>query len=160
MNTKVKVTSDEAGNVVVKSLNNPEFGYVKVVQERVIFDDHGFMTKKPVTALINGTIEDLQSMEWKKDQELAGKVVIREQLTPFSKKKPEVDYKIAGKTGVVCTVEGAPIYRKTLYSPLSTTEDTICLHDNRDMIIAKQAELTAAEAIIGSTVSEKPDFKL
>lgn len=157
--TKVKITADAAGNVIIQSLNNENYGYVKVIQEKVIFDDNGFMTKKPVSALINGTMEDLQSMNWVKDQELEGKVVIREQLTPFSKKKPETDFKVAGKTGIICTVNGAPIYRKTLYSTISTTEDTICLHDNKDMIIAKQAELTATETI-GSSNAGKPDFKL
>jgi hypothetical protein len=155
---KVKITADAAGNVIIQSSNNAEYGYVKVIQEKVIFDDNGFMTKKPVSALINGTLDDLQSMNWVKDQELEGKVVIREQLVPFSKKKPETDFKIAGKTGIVCTVKGAPIYRKTLYTTNSTMEDILCLHDNKDMIIAKQAELTAAETI--EPTFSKPDFKL
>lgn len=156
--SKVKIMADATGNVVIQSLNNEDYGYVKVIQEKVIFDDNGFMIKKPISALIRATMEDLLSMNWVKDQEIEGKVVIREQLTPFNKKKPELDLKIAGKTGIVCTIKGEPIYRKTLYSTISTNEDTICLHDNKDKIVAKQAELIASGLI--ELTSGKPDFTL
>jgi len=85
--SKVKIMADATGNVVIQSLNNEDYGYVKVIQEKVIFDDNGFMIKKPISALIRATMEDLLSMNWVKDQEIEGKVVIREQLTPFNKKK-------------------------------------------------------------------------
>lgn len=145
MNSKVVVTADAAGNVVVPSKNNPEYGYIRVEQTKIVFDDNGFMSKKPVSAIINGLVADLQSMGWTKNQELDGKIAIKEQTTAFSKKQPESDYKVAGETGIICTVEGAPIYRKTIYTTNSKMEDVTVAHDNVDAIRTKYAEVLAAK---------------
>jgi hypothetical protein len=40
--------------------------------------------------------------------------------------------KIAGDTGIICSVEGQPIYRKTIYSSASNAEDVLIKHDNVD----------------------------
>lgn len=149
------VSSDATGAVIIKSVNNPEFAYIRIVQEKTIFTDDGFMKRKPVSALIHGTIEDLQSLNWKANQELKGNVIIKESLTPFSKKQPERDYKIAGETGIVCSIDGAPIYRKTTYTTNVALEDTTLQHDNKDAIVAKNAELKAAGLLTPST-----DFSL
>lgn len=160
MKSKTKVVGDAAGIVVVPSQKNAEYGYVLVVQDRIIFDDNGFMSKQPVSAIVKGTIEDLKSMGWKADQELEGKVVIKESLTPFSKKQPESDIKIAGKTEVVCTLKGAPIYRKTVYTTNLLAEDLFVKHDNTEEIVAKQAAMKLAEAgTIGKELPKK-DFSL
>lgn len=158
MNSKVRVTADAAGNVVVPSQNNPEYGYVRVEQDRIIFDDKGFMARKPISAIINGLVADLQSLNWKKGQELDGKIAIKEQLTAFSTKKPEADYKVAGKTEIVCTVAGAPIFRKTIYSANASMEDVTIAHDNIEAIKAKYAEIVAAEK--GSALQPNKDFSL
>jgi hypothetical protein len=51
-------------------------------------------------------------------QELPGTIVIEESLTPFNKKAPERDLKIAGETGIVCRVGDS----------LSTVEQYILQH--------------------------------
>jgi hypothetical protein len=88
MNSKVTVTADAAGNVVVPSMNNPEYGYVRVEQVKTIFDDKGFVARKPISAIINGTVSDLKSLGWTKNQVLDGKIIIKESTTPFSTKNP------------------------------------------------------------------------
>lgn len=159
MESKVRVVADAAGNVIVKSLNSPEFGYIRVVQDRVIFDESGFMSKKPTGAIINGLITDLQSMNWVKDQELTGRVVIKHSLEPFNKKSPERDYKVAGDTGITCCVDGKPIYRKTFYSADPNTLDSpVILHDNKEDIVAKQTEMKAAAK--GSALKPNTEFSL
>ena len=35
MESKVKVTADQAGNVIVKSSKNPEYGHIRVEQIRM-----------------------------------------------------------------------------------------------------------------------------
>jgi hypothetical protein len=158
MKSKVVVTADAAGNVVVPSQNNPEYGYIRVEQTKVIFDDKGFMSKKPISAIINGLVTDLQSLNWKKDQELEGNIVIKEQTTAFSKKQPEADYKVAGKTGIICTIGGLPIYRKTIFTTNSSIEDVTVAHDNVEAIKEKYAQITAAEK--GSALKPNTDFAL
>ena len=112
----VIVMADAAGNVVVPSKNNPEWGHIRVSQERSIFDERGFARYKMISALIPGLLRDLKKFNWKAGQELKGTIIFKESLEPFNKKEPERDYKIAGKTGIVCCYYGAPIYRKTFYN--------------------------------------------
>ena len=80
--------------------------------------------------MIQGHIEDLKSEGYFSGQELSGKIVVLEALTPFNKKNPERDIKQAGNTGIVCTVDGQPIYRKTLYTIISNVTDQLIKHDN------------------------------
>ena len=63
MNSKVKVTADAAGNVIVQSVNNPEFGYIRVEQEKVLFSDSGFMERKVISALVHGQLKDLSFLK-------------------------------------------------------------------------------------------------
>ena len=49
---------------------------------------------------------------------------------------PERDYKIAGKTGIVCCQDGQPIYRKTFYTLNSSAEDVLVSHNNIEDIRA------------------------
>lgn len=150
---KVKVTADAAKNVVVPSKNNPEWGHIRVVQERIIVDDRGFARKKPVSALIPGLIGDLKAFNWKADQEVKGTIIFKEQLVPFNPKDPDRDYKVAGKTGVVCCIDGQPIYRKTFYNADPDAKDVHILddhgnpvsHNNGDAIRAAYAELAEKE---------------
>jgi uncharacterized Ntn-hydrolase superfamily protein len=148
MSAKVKVIANENGAVINQSTNNPEYGYVKIVQVRTLFDDNGFLRAKPVNALIQGRVEELQLAGFYAGQELPGKIVIKESLTAFNDKAPERDLKMAGQTGIVCSFEGQPIYRKTTYSASSNAEDTLVQHDNVD-------ELRAAYETAGSTTAMK-----
>lgn len=154
MNSKVKVTADAAGNVVVPSKNNPDWGHIRVEQERMVTDDRGFARNKKVTALIPGLVVDLKRYGWKAGQEVEGTIIFKEQLKPFNAKEPERDYKIAGKTKVVCCIGGEPIYRKTFYKEDPKAKDIHILdeagnpvtHDNGDAIRAAYKELAEIEA--------------
>ena len=132
MNTKVVVLSDETTGAVVNiSENNPEWGYIRVKQTRILADEKsGFLRAKTVTALMPGLVEDLQAADFYAGQAITGKIVIEEGLTPFNKKSPERDLKVAGKTGIVCRVDGEPIYRRTRFSFNAEAEDTYKQHDN------------------------------
>lgn len=136
MESKVKVAGDEAGNVIVISKNNPEYGTIRVVQDRIVFDESGFARKKSLSALIAGKVSDLRSFGWKSNQELPGKIVVRESLTPFNPKDPDRDFKVAGKSNIVCCLDGEPIYRKTLFTMNENTQDEIIAHNNTDAIRA------------------------
>lgn len=150
MNSKVKVIGDANGVVINQSQNSPEYGYVRVEQVRTLVDDNGFLRRKSVSALIQGTIADLQESGFYAGQELPGNVVVMESMEPFNKKNPERDYKVAGETGILCTVEGAPIFRKTVYTTASNAEDVTIKHDNVEELriaYAKQASAATSSAV-------------
>tara|TARA_B110000503_G_C7081077_1_gene385171 strand:+ start:632 stop:1126 length:495 start_codon:yes stop_codon:yes gene_type:complete len=134
MNSKVKVTADAVGNVVIPSKNNAAWGHIRVEQERIVIDERGFARKKRVSALIPGLINDLKSFDWKVGQELKGNIIFKEQCTPFNPRDPERDYKIAGRTGIVCCIFGEPIYRKTFYNTNPEAQDVQILDENKNPI--------------------------
>lgn len=131
---KVKIVPDEFGNVIRVSNKDPKYGHVRVTQTRILFSDSGWINKKPVSALIHGTIEDLKEMGIENLTELDGKITIKEQLEPFNTADPERDYKIAGSTGIICCSYGQPIYRKTFYKADAEAEDVFVSHTNGDDI--------------------------
>ena len=136
MNSKVFVQADETGAVINVSENNSEYGYVRVQQTRTMIDDNGFVRRKSITALMPGTIEDLEAMNLYGCQALDGKIVIEESLEPFNKEMPERDLKIAGETGIICTYAGLPIYRRTKFSFDVSSPDILIKHDNGDELRA------------------------
>ena len=94
-----------------------------------------------------GKAEDLSSLGYFKGQALAGKIVIRESLEPFNTENPEKDYKIAGKSGVICCQDGQPIYRKCFYTTNEAEGDILIAHNNTESI--REAMLTAEETVSG-----------
>lgn len=132
MQNKVQIVPDELGNVIRMS-NNPEFGYVRLSQ-----DSHkvtnGFVKRIPLTTLLHGELESLRSMDIQNKTELSGKIIVKEQLTPFSTDNSDRDYKIAGNTGIICCVHGEPIYRKTFFTEDVTAENILLDHTNGDAI--------------------------
>jgi len=86
MNTKVIVLADDATKSVINLSKNPEFGYIRVKQTRFLTDEKtGFLTARPITALVTAPIDDLKEAAFYEGQELKGKIVIEESLTPFNK---------------------------------------------------------------------------
>lgn len=152
MNSKVKVTADEAGNVVIVSKNNPEWAHIRVEQSRIVIDDNGFARKRVISALVHGTVEDLKSFGWTKGVELPGRIVFKESLEPFNAAQPERDYKIAGKTGIVCCQDAQPIYRKTFYTLNTSAEDVSVAHNNIEDIRAAYA--TSVDAEVDGNVAD------
>ena len=131
MNSKITVLADEAtGTVVNVSQNNPDYGYIRVQQIRTMIDDNGFLRRKPVSALIPGTVDELKATGFFANQQLDGKIVVEESLEPFNDKEPTRDLKVAGETGIVCSLGGLPIYRRTKMSFDGTSADTLVKHDN------------------------------
>lgn len=130
MQSKVNVCADDMGNVINQSKNNSEYGYVRLQQVRVTFGNNGWVKKSNVSTLLQGKVEDLQSLNFKAGDEIAGKIVIKEQLDPFNSNDPERDYKYAGDTGIVCCVDGQPIYRKAMFTADTTAQDVLIAHTN------------------------------
>lgn len=144
MNSRVKVTANEKGQVVVPSQNNSEYGHIRVTQDVTSIDERtGFVRRKTVSALIPGLVEDLMSFKWVNGQEIDGKIQVRESLTPFNAADPERDLKYAGDTGVICTVGGQPIFRKAFYTPNDKAEDVKVQHDNTAEILAARSNESA-----------------
>ena len=138
--SKVRIAPDEQNNAIRVSTSNPEFGYIRLVQEKVSFNTQGWVNKKVLSTLVHGTVEDLQSLGYKANQELMGSIIVREQTEPFSSNNPERDLKVAGETGIVCkainyeTGEEASIYRKSFYDPSGQQQDSLIAHTNSDEI--------------------------
>lgn len=156
MNSKVIVLADDTtGAVVNVSENNPDYGYVRVSQVRTVVDDNGFLRRKQITALMPALVEDLTEMRLFSGQQLDGKIVVEESLEPFNTKNPERDLKVAGETGIVCTLGGYPIYRRTKFSFDSNAADVSVKHDNVE-------ELRNAYALQNSATAIQPneDFSI
>jgi hypothetical protein len=134
MSKNVTVSANKAGQVVVMSTDNPKFGYIRVEQTRSLIDNRGWLRKKDVSALIQGETEDLIDMHLTAGDQLSGNIVIRESLEPFSTRNPEKDYKYAGDTGVVCCLDGQPIYRRAFYDPSGKLTDELIAHNNSEAI--------------------------
>tara|TARA_R110002020_G_scaffold1639_3_gene7440 strand:- start:1745 stop:2341 length:597 start_codon:yes stop_codon:yes gene_type:complete len=147
-NGKVTVAQDELGNSIRVSKNNPEFGHVRLVQEKVGFGTGGWVKKSTRSTLIHGTVEDLQAVGLGESKELPGNIVIREQLEPFSTNDPERDYKIAGDTGIICCRDGEPIYRKSFYSMDPTEQDVLIAHTNGNAI--REANGAPAKTVLSA----------
>jgi hypothetical protein len=148
MNSKVIVLADETTKAVVNvSKTSPTYGYIRVQQIRTMIDDNGFLRRKPVTALIPGTVDELEASAFFAGQALEGKIVIEESLEPFNEKEPERDLKVAGETGIVCTFGGLPIYRRTKMSFDPTAPDTLIKHDNVEQLRAAYSAQTKSNAI-------------
>lgn len=139
MNKKVVVVASQEGVVARPNPNNAEFGHIRVSQTSMVMEN-GFARKVSRTALINGKLAELRELGLKAGEQLEGKIIVKESLTPFNKENPDSDLKLAGDTGVPCTIGGKPIYRKSFYVTDDST-DTLIAHDNTDEIKAKQAEI-------------------
>ena len=119
--SKVRVSPDDQGNVIRVSKNNPEYGCIRLEQQRVSFNTQGWVNNKKLSCLIHGKVEDLQSLAFDAETELPGKIVVR-------------DLKIAGDTGVVCCKYGEPIYRKSFYVTNADESDIFIAHTNTEDI--------------------------
>lgn len=145
MNSTVKIVADATTGAVVRvSETNPEFSSVRLEQVRTVIGNNNFIERKVVSTLLQGATSDLTAMGFYAGQELPGTIVIEESLTPFNKKTPERDLKIAGETGIVCTVGGQPIYRRAVYSTASNAQDTLIKHDNVEQLRSAYAQANSA----------------
>jgi hypothetical protein len=147
MLSKVYVTANEAGQVVVPSKDNSTYGHIRVEQKRTIITDKGWVRSKVLSALMHGTIDELESLGLMAGEILPGKIVIKESLTPFNVKEPSLDFKVAGKTGIVCMVNEQPIYRKCFYNQSGTDIDETITHTNGESIRQANIKMTENEEL-------------
>jgi len=129
LNQEVQIMADDMGNVINQS-QNPEYGYIRLSQNKVVITN-GFVDNKVVSTLLPGKLEALQSLNITKDTKLGGKIKVIESLEGADR-----DLKMAGKTGVVCRVlnqetgEEQPIYRKTVFTADVNAQDIFIDHTN------------------------------
>ncbi len=154
-NGKVTIARDEQENVIRVSKNNPEFGYIRLVQNRTAIGTGNWVKKQSRSTLIHGTVEDLQDMGLNDATSIPGQIIVRESFEPFQDKDGDRDLKIAGETGIVCvgvnTETGevdAPIYRKSFYSMDMNENDTLIAHTNGQAI--REANGTPAKTTVSA----------
>jgi len=135
---KVVVTADKHNHIISINENKPEWGYIRVEQEILVINNKGWLRKAKRSAFINGKVEDLVETNYKKGDTLDGKIIVEESLKPFNPVNPEKNLKIAGDTGVVCSIKGQPIYRQCYFTPDEQAKDVLISHDNSDEIIEAQ----------------------
>jgi hypothetical protein len=145
--SKVVVTADQNGNVIGVSENNPEYGYVRVEQTGSFINDQGWLRISRRSALIKGLVKDLVETNFSAGQEIAGKIVVIESLTPFNSENPERDLKIAGDTGVICRYDDQPIYRQSFYTSNMNANDQFIVHTNSQEIKEVQAAQRSISAL-------------
>lgn len=146
MTTKVSIAADKQGNIIGVSEKNPEYGYVRVEQMVKTINNEGWLRVSKRSALIKGKVQDLIDCSYKLGEQLPGKIVVVESLTPFNAENPDRDLKIAGDTGVICRIDDQPIYRQTFYTPNENAQDELITHTNTDEI----REVQSAQRSISS----------
>jgi hypothetical protein len=139
MYSNVVVKSDENNNIIGVFQNNPEYGYIRVEQIAPVISDTGWLRTAKRSSFIKGKIQDLQALNYKANQEIPGKIVIIESLTPFNLENPDRDLKIAGDTGVICRLDDQPIYRRSFYTTNVKISDEVIHHTNAEEIREVQA---------------------
>lgn len=154
MNNKVTVVETSNGQVINVNANNPEFGYVRVGQTISKFNSDGWLNTEDRYFLLKGRVDQLQSAGLDSGFEMPGKLVRQESLEPFSEYSQP---KVAGESGVVCKVNGQPIYSRVVYDASGTMEDTLVPHDNKEEIIAAIAGNNVKPMINPADVSEAFD---
>jgi len=134
MQNKVNIVADDMGNIIRQSSNNAEFGHIRLEQKRVVYGNTGWVKSSNRSTLLHGKMDDLQNLELNVNTPLTGKIIVKESLIPFSNNDPDRDLKMAGDTGIICAVDGEPIYRKTFFVADATAEDVLISHTNGDAI--------------------------
>lgn len=133
MNNKVTVLASANETLVTVNPNNPDYGYIRVGQTLSRFSPEGWIKSENRSFLLKGKVSELQSCGLNVGAALPGKLVRQESLEPFD------DYsqpKIAGESGVICKVDGQPIYSRVVYDATGTKEDVLIPHDNKEEIVA------------------------
>lgn len=139
--SEVRVLAKD-GQVIFPSPNNPAYGYIQVAQTRV-YKDGNFLKTRRLTAIIPGKIEDLREAGWKEGTLIGGRIVIKEQTIPFN--DPDLDIKIAGKTGIPCKIGEDIIYRKHFWEVNSDAQDILLDHTNTEEIKAAYAAMSSPD---------------
>jgi hypothetical protein len=134
---KVTTKSNDSTEILGISSNNPDFGYIRVEENGGLsFGAGGWLNSNTKTALIKGKVADLTAFIRKNNvtvgYEIPGKIVIKEQTTPFYEGQQP---KRAGANGEVLYTtdsEGVrhAIYRQTEFTMNMDMQDVLVKHDN------------------------------
>ena len=151
---QVTIVADELNNKIRISKNNAEYAHVLLRQDKTIINSNGWINTRTLHTLLHGKVEALKDYGISKMKYLPGQIVVTEQLTPFNEENAEQDYKYAGKTGVVCCVDGQPIYRKCFYDATNLKEDELIAHTNGDAI--REANNKSADDILAKYPTVDP----
>lgn len=143
MKTSVKITANETGQIISVS-RNPEYGYIRVQQEKEVVENNFFVQKK-VSALIHGRLELLKSKNFYEGQTIEGQIVMKESLQPIDPKNEDRFIKLSGKNGIPCTVNGEYIYSTTYFTQDMDDKDVLIEHDNSEEIKMHNAKINAEE---------------
>ena len=147
---KVKITADKNGNIITISENNPEYGWI-FVEQTVSQFENGWMKNVVRKARINGKKNELVEAKFTKGQELPGRIVVLESLSPFDTENSDRDLKVAGKTGVICRYDDQPIYRQSVYTSNLNAFDELITHTNGEEI----KEVMLAQKMLSELPSEE-----
>lgn len=151
MENSVYVASDENGGVITVSQNNPEYGWVTLRQDQILINN-GWVQNKSLSTIVMGRVADLEAMNLAEGEVLDGQIIVREQTEPFT--SADRDVKVAGATGIVCSVGGNPIYRKTFYTLDTNQKSVFVQHDNAEEIRAA-LQSTSPKAVTPSANTQE-----
>jgi hypothetical protein len=167
MYSPVTVLADDNGMVIRQSKNNPEYGFVVLKQSHTVIQSNpanpknvGWLKTQNRTALLKGKMEELQMYGLTKDTVLPGKIVVKESTTPFSEEDPDQHLKIAGDTGIVCCIDGEPIYRISYYTSDVNDQDETIQHNNVDAIRSANGVTTSNKIPASAVASIQEAFNI
>lgn len=130
---------------------------IRLNQSVATVDDRGFVKVSNRVFYIKGDKESLQALGWTKDTKVPGNLIVQESLEPFNPSNADFDLKVVPGTGVVCSVDGEPIYRRTIWDKSGNMMDTFIQHDNKAEIIAALAERDSNKSLMSATAQEAFD---
>jgi len=135
MNKVTVVINKKSGKLITPS-KNPIYGFMRLEQVSHVFGEDGFVSKVTKSALLKGEVAILSTLGYTEGMALPGQIVVTESMTPSNEENLEQDKKVAGESGIVCSVGGAPIYRTSKYTTNLELADAVIAHDNKEAIVA------------------------
>lgn len=121
----VKVTANDKGQVVIPSVNNPEFGYIRVEQTSSSMEG-GWLRKSTKSALIRGKVADLNDLGYTAGKSIAGKIIIKESHVAAFEGQ---DCKINPTTKAPVLSGGQKVYRDAFYTSDLNAQDVLLASD-------------------------------
>ena len=116
----VRVASHpETGAVITVSTNKPEYGTIRLDEESIQFQNN-FMNKSRRSVFIRGKVADLESLGYKANQALAGKIIKRESFEPFYEGQ---EPKMNPTTGDIVLKDNKPVYLEFIYTLDAKAQD-------------------------------------
>jgi hypothetical protein len=156
MSTIVGKSKKHSG-IIMKSVNNPEYGAIMLIEERDSFSGGFANGKRKRVGLLKGKVENLESLKWVEGQVVPFKIVYKDSLEEFypgqePKKYPDTnsDGTPNAKAGQLVTCMGAPIYtNKIVVENTDPMQDELLAIDREP--VQSKAVSTKATEIAGKT---------